>query len=157
MAKAGECCMYSYDEGEPGEPNFVEIHTCSYDEYISRNAEKGMNQWFAGNMLVVNIFAFWEHFHRKRIAPLLGKEANDIRAPIMGDLRLYRHSILHGNGKATADIRNCEVLKWYAKGESIFLDPEKVREIIRHIKTFIRDLKMEWRDRTSNTRVEDAS
>ncbi|TBW57980.1 hypothetical protein EZI54_05895 [Marinobacter halodurans] len=145
LAGAGAECVYSYAKGEPGEPDFVEIHTCTYDEYISRTAERGMNQWFAGNMLAVNIYAFWENFHRQRIASLLGKEKSDIRAPIMGDLRRYRQSILHHNGKALKGIRKCEVLKWYSEGDAIFLDNEKVHEIILQIKKFIQELKTEWR------------
>ncbi len=149
LAEAGAECVYSYAEGEPGEPGFVEIHTCTYDEYISRNAERGMNQWFAGNMLAVNIYAFWENFHRQRIASLLGKEKHDIQAPIMGDLRLYRQSILHHNGKALKEISKCEVLKWYLEGEAIFLDTEKISEIILQIKKLIQELKTEWRVRSS--------
>lgn len=142
VTKAGAQCIYSYTNGTTGDADFTEIHTCSYDAYIARNAELGMNQWFAGSMFVVNVFAFWEHFHRAKIASLLRQK--QIQAPIMGDLRWYRISVLHKNGKAVAGINKCQILNWYAAGETIFLDEEKIGHIMHHLKILIRDLKRQF-------------
>lgn len=150
VTKAGAQCMYSYTDGTPGDPDFIEIHTCSYDAYIARNVELGMNQWFAGTMFVVNVFAFWQEFHRARITSLLGKQDNELKTPIMGDLRWYRQSILHRNGKAVAGVKKCEILKWYAEDEVIFLDQDKIAHIMYHLKILIRDLKRQHKQRTSN-------
>ncbi len=104
-----------------------------------------MNGWFASNMFVVNVFAFWEHFHRRKIASLLLLDKNDLQSPIMGDLRYLRNSIVHNNGKANSEIRRCRLLQWYEKGEAIFLDNDRVAEIIYHMKLLVRELNLKYK------------
>ena len=139
LATVGSQFKYCYSTGLPDSDDFVELHSVGYDQYIARNSPTGMNPWFAGTTFVVHVYAFWEHFHRANIAKDLGCRADEVIAPIMGDLRHYRQSILHYNGRATKAVGTCEVLKWHKPGDALSLDEKKIEEIVAAIKRWIRE------------------
>ena len=51
----------------------------------------------------------------------------------MGDLRLIRHSIIHGKARAKPNIKNCQVLKWFNEGDEIIITQALFQEMIIQI------------------------
>ena len=130
-----------YGKGNPNLPEAVELHRCTQKEYKERNSENGLNFRFLGNMALVSLYQYWEDFHRAQIADELGMEKTDLKAPIIGDLRLIRISIIHHAGIALKEIENCELLKWYKEGDEIFIDKAKFEDIIYQIQNMLQDLR----------------
>ena len=130
-----------YGKGNPNLPEAVELHKCTQKEYKERNSENGLNFRFLGNMALVSLYQYWEDFHRAQIADELGMEKTDLKAPIIGDLRLIRISIIHHAGIALKEIENCELLKWYKEGDEIFIDKAKFEDIIYQIQNMLQDLR----------------
>jgi hypothetical protein len=94
-------------------------------------------------MCLISIYQYWEDYYRNKIAELLEKKKNDLKEPIMGDLRLLRISIIHHKAIALPEIENCTLLRWYQEGDEIFINEEQFREIIKHIHAYIKKLKTE--------------
>jgi hypothetical protein len=127
----------AYGNGPPADPKSIVLHRCTQRQYKERNMEGGLNYKFLGNMALVALYQYWEDFHRANIAVMLGKDKNDLRAPIMGDLRLLRISIIHHAGIALKEVERCELLKWFREGDAISLDKDQFEEIIFHVKFMI--------------------
>ncbi len=131
-----------YGKGDPNTPEAVELHRCTQKEYKDRNSENGSNFKFLGNMALVSLYQYWEDFHRAQVADELGIEKNELRNPIMGDLRRIRNSIIHHAGIALKDVEKCELLKWYKENDSIFIDKAKFEDVIYHVKNMLNELRM---------------
>ena len=136
------CLIYS--QGEKGTKDYKVLHyCCTQAEYKGRNSPSGRNYKFIGNMSLISIYQYWEDYYRSEIADFLSIEnKNDLKAPIMGDLRFLRISIIHHKGIALKDVEKCEMLKWYKSGDEIFIDQDKLEEIIFHVYSLTKELKM---------------
>ncbi len=130
-----------YGKGDPNTPEAIELHRCTQKEYKDRNSKNGLNFQFLGNMALVSLYQYWEDFHRGQVATELCIKKNDLKAPIMGDLRLIRISIIHHAGVALKDIERCKLLQWYKDGDNIFIDKSKFEDIIYHIKNMLKELR----------------
>ena len=84
-----------FGSSNPNEPATEVDHVAPITEVISRNTKTGSNFRFIGNMCLISIYQYWEDYYRNKIAELLEKKKNDLKEPIMGDLRLLRISIIH--------------------------------------------------------------
>ena len=111
------------------------MHRVSLGELKKRNDPKGGNCWLLGNTCIVMLYSYWEHYFRTAITEAMGLTEN-LEHPLWGDLRLFRHSILHNKGKALPDIKNAEILCWYQPGDMIFIDQKKFRDIIFRLLCF---------------------
>ena len=132
---------FIFGKGNPNIPSSVVLHKTTQKELKYRNKKDGINFKFIGNLATVSLYQYWEDCYRNKIAQLFHKNKNEITAPIMGDIRLLRRSIIHHQGIALKEIESCKVLKWFFEGDEIFIDKEKFYEIIYHIKIFITLLK----------------
>lgn len=135
------CIIYS--EGKKGSENYRILHyCCTQAEYKERNSPSGRNYRFIGNMSLISIYQYWDDHFRQKIADLLFKKGkNDIKSPIMGDLRFFRQSIIHHQGIALKNVEKCEILKWYKEGDEIFIDKVKLEEIVSHVYQLTKELK----------------
>ena len=80
------------------------------------------------------IYQYWENYYRPKIAEEKRVLKENIKWDIMGDLKLFRESIIHHRGIAIPKIKNCKMLKWFEEGEIINIDNHQFEEIIRNIK-----------------------
>jgi len=131
-----------YGKGDPNAPEATELHRCTQKEYKERNSENGLNFQFLGNMALVSLYQYREDYHRGQVATGLGIKKNELTAPIMGDLRLIRMSIIHHAGIALKDVEKCELLKWYKEGDLIFIDKSKFEDVIYHVKNMLNELRL---------------
>jgi hypothetical protein len=130
-----------YGKGDPNTPEAVELHRCTQKQYKERNSENGLNFQFLGNMALVSLYQYWEDYYRGQVANEMGIKKNDLKAPIMGDLRLIRISIIHHEGIALKDIERCELLKWYKENDMIFIDKSKFEDVIYHVKNMLNEFR----------------
>lgn len=84
---------------------------------------------------VISVYTEWEEHYRKRISDAMGL-SEPLKLPPFGDLRLFRHDIVHHRGVATADNSGrCEVFTgWFQPGESMYFDTYKVAEFMRAVR-----------------------
>jgi hypothetical protein len=82
---------------------------------------------------VVFFFALWEHEYRPRLATAHHCSRDDLKYPLLGDLRRLRNDVVHHHGTATAgEAGSCEVLThWFEEGEMIHLRGEHFVEIVQ--------------------------
>ena len=137
---------FIYGKGDPRTPEAVELHRCTQAQYRTRNSKGGLNYLFIANMALVAIYQYWEDHFRSEIAAQLGLSKNELKEPVMGDLRRVRHSVVHHAGVALPEIDECEVLKWFHPGDLIYLDAEKFETVIYELKMMIRRLRQQVRD-----------
>ncbi len=124
---------FMYADGWPEDPAFRPLHMTKMGHYKARNAPDGENCRLMANMCLVAIYQWWDERFRPKIAEYMSRGHTDIVSPVMGDLRLIRHSIIHGKGRAKPNIKNCQVLKWFSEGEEIIITQALFRDMIIHI------------------------
>jgi hypothetical protein len=84
---------------------------------------------------VISVFAEWDEHYRGRISHAMGL-SEPLKLPPFGDLRLFRHDIVHNRGYASAaNSGKAEVFTdWFQQGESMFFDTFKVAEFMAAVK-----------------------
>jgi hypothetical protein len=115
---------------DPEHPDAMPLHSVTYGELTARNNVGGENWTFLANVCLVSIYQYWEDRYRQDIAAALAMQKNDLRVPVMGDLRHYRNSIIHHGGVAIPAVARCELLHWFGPGQRIELSQEHMREIM---------------------------
>ena len=115
-------------------------HEILVREYKEKNWPGGHNDQWAARMALVTIYSFWEHRYRGEIATFLNKEANSLKVNELGDLRYYRHAILHNLGRGYEGFDKLKVFDWFVSGDEILLDMQKMKTITDSLKTAIRKL-----------------
>lgn len=107
------------------------LHSASFEEIQERNQVGGKNWVYIANSCIVTIYAYWDEVYREKIADALGlPDKKQVKVPVFGDLRHLRHSIVHKAGRATEDIKNCEVLRWFEPNDEIRLTKEMFESMI---------------------------
>lgn len=84
-----------YGLGNPNDPGAQVQHQTTTGEVKRRNRPGGGNYTFLANACVIALYSYWEDSFRGRIAEALGLKKSELKAPVMGDLRLLRNSIVH--------------------------------------------------------------
>lgn len=125
---------YSIDE-----PSEI-AHSVTVRDYKYRNWPGGHNEQWAARMALVTIYSFWEHRYRSLIAKHLDKKPDDLKIDELGDLRHYRHAIIHYLGRGYEDFNKLKVFKWFEHGEEVRLDVQKMRTITESLKAAITKL-----------------
>jgi len=132
-----------YGKGDPNTPEAVELHRCTQGQYKLRNSEAGDNFKFIGNMCLISLYQYWEDHYRSKVASLFQMPKNELKAPIFGDLRLLRRSIVHHAGIALKEIEKSEVLKWYKEGDDIFVSKSQFEDVIYRLKALMLSYKQQ--------------
>lgn len=132
---------FSYGRGHP-ETGLI-LHSTTQGELKKRNKKNGPNFKVVGNMFIVQIYQYWEDFYREEVAHALGIHKNDLKSDEFGDLREFRNSIIHNEGKATHEqATKTKKFKWYKKGEEIFLTENQILEIVETVSEYLLSLKL---------------
>jgi hypothetical protein len=132
---------FIYGKGHPDNTNF--LHITTQGKLKKRNEKNGTNFRVIANLLVVLIHQYWEDFYRGKIAALNGLKKDDLQSDVFGDLKQFRHSIIHNRGKATWDqASKVKLFKWFKRGEEIFLNENQVLEIVTKVKDYLSSLKI---------------
>ncbi len=104
----------------------------------ARNEPKS-NYILMGHLCVVQAFAYWETYLRKKIRIALGVPdlKKHVSCDFWGDMRNIRNAILHHNGIATSKMsKKMKLLTWFKPGEFIDLDFDKMKFIFSQMADF---------------------
>lgn len=124
---------YMVGDGKPDSVDTSLLHRTTQGALKERNKESGSNWQFIGNMCVVVIYQFWEDHYRKEIARILGVREGQLTCDVMGDLRLFRNSIIHNRGIAQQKIERCKIFKWFNPGDTIVLTRQMYTQVAKQI------------------------
>jgi hypothetical protein len=62
---------------------------------------------------------------------------------LWGDLRHFRNSIVHAQGIAISEVRQCKLIRWFQPGDAIAITPQHMRAVLLAILKFRNDLFVE--------------
>ncbi len=135
-------CFYSNEPTKHGsdDPSETWLFITTQGELKRKNSPGGSNDIFIANMCLVAVYSFWEDWYRGEIERALHLQKNGIKAPIFGDVRWIRHSIVHHRGVAVPEIEKCEVLRWFKPGEKIEITMDQFRDLCVRINQYLDDL-----------------
>jgi hypothetical protein len=106
-------------------------------DWKSKIGKDGTNIRLIGNMCLVMIYQYWEDRYREEIANSKGIAKNDLSSDLFGDIRHFRNSIIHNNGRAISEVNRCKVMKWFNENDEVVIDAEKMDRLIELIKSEI--------------------
>lgn len=148
-------CSISYMDvsGQSFEPVSM-LPNMRQGDMKQRTEEDGPNSLRLGALCVVSLYSYWEEYLRieigKAMGVLLSDAKNDeatkdilnkhVKYDVWGDLRFFRHSILHANGVANSEFSRCKKITWFQPGDKIELTYEKVRKIFLLLASFRNEL-----------------
>ncbi len=97
-----DAATFTYGIGAPGGGR--PLHHTTQGAFRERNADGGANHVYAGQLLVVLLYTYWETRHRAAIAAALElADQHELKVPIMGDLRRLRIDVVHHRGILQAE------------------------------------------------------
>ena len=121
--------------GNPNDPSNRLLHKTTQGEFKRRNAPGGRNHVRATQLLIVLLYTFWEHYRKKLAASLGLKQTDELEIPLLGDLRLLRHDVVHHRAIVTKEtVTKLVVLRVFQAGAEIILPEEAVETLVRKIK-----------------------
>jgi hypothetical protein len=123
---------FSYGRLVPAgsQPRYRHLHQVPIETLKQRNEDGGTNFQFVGNMCLVTLYQYWDEYYRSLLAQALEVKENQIQVLLFGDMRQYRHAIIHNRGLATTEVEKCEMLRWFKRGEPILLSRDMFEEMI---------------------------
>ncbi|MBK6674617.1 MAG: hypothetical protein IPG49_14555 [Proteobacteria bacterium] len=127
-----------YSRGLPSDPRYMPLHTVTQADLRARNRQDGFNSKMLGNMCLVMIFEYWETEYRRRIADELRISKDALMVDTIGDIRLFRNSILHHSAVALPNIVNCRKFKWFSPGDIIAVSRAQMEEVVGTLVTDLR-------------------
>jgi hypothetical protein len=106
------------------------LHRTTYGALKERMALGGFDIQKAAQAAIVFAYHIWDEKYR----PALVDRADNLIAPadsdVMGDLRHWRHSIIHNKGIASNDVAKCKRLTRFKPGDAMTVTNEHVAEVI---------------------------
>ena len=134
----------SYED--PSKPDIVHNRIIRASDYLAANTPGGANEQQHARAIIVFLFTYWEDEIRPRLAAATGVTPNDIRAEVMGDLRILRNVILHSKGIMRSDkhasLKTMSAL--FAVDEPLLLSYETMHRIFVLIKQDCARLLFGW-------------
>jgi hypothetical protein len=133
--------MLHFGNGDPNNSATQFHHSVRIAEFKRRNGPGGSNQVRTGQLHIILIYAFWESRYRVSIAAALGIKPDDLKVPIMGDLRRLRNDIVHCVAIIQRETAaKLEVLTQFKEGDTVRFSDAEVWEMMHHIGTALRNL-----------------
>ena len=137
--------MYASVE-DSSQPDVIHHRIIRAQDYLAANASGGTNEQQYVQAVLVFLFTHWELETRPCLAAAKPCNVNEIRADIMGDLRLLRNVILHAKGVIQEDklIAMKKVGPWLEVGKSLHITSEQMKQIFQWIHQACALLLFEW-------------
>jgi len=119
----------SYED--PSKPDVIHHSILRVKDYLAANSPEGSNEQQHAQSILVFIYTYWELETRPRLALAQGCKPEEIKADIMGDLRLLRNAILHAKGVIRADsLRGMKKLTpWLIVDQPFQANSERMKQI----------------------------
>lgn len=111
---------------DPNDPDSKYMHSTTFRKFIFRNKRDSENQLLLSQSSIVFVYSIWDTLFRLQFCAALSKGQSDVQCDIMGDLRLYRHAIVHHNMKLQKPTRR---LSFIAVGNAVVLTQAQMKEL----------------------------
>ncbi|MBI4674726.1 MAG: hypothetical protein HY741_24030 [Chloroflexi bacterium] len=109
-------------------------------EWKEKNGKDGVKIRLVGNMCLVMIYQYWEDKYREEIAKSKRIAKDELMSDLFGDIRHFRNSIIHNNGRAISEVSRCKIPRWFTENDEIVMDAAKMDRLIDCIKSEIHGL-----------------
>lgn len=117
--------------GDPNLPSAKQYAEWRHSQALEQVARNGPVETRLSQQWIVYMFTAWEHEFRARLAAAHGCSPNDLKYPLLGDLRRLRNDVVHHHGVATpGETGKCELLVWFTPGDVIQLRGEHFAEFV---------------------------
>jgi hypothetical protein len=130
------------------------IHEAKQGEVKARNAPDGANFIALGQLCLVSFYDFWNEYLRREYVVAKGKldpkesDKDVVKCAVRehashdlwGDIRRLRESIVHHRGIAVPEVAQCRLIKWFQPGDSIALNPDRMRTLFLALLKFRNEL-----------------
>jgi hypothetical protein len=117
------------------------LHRSTQGDFKRRTAPGGLDTRFLSQMLVALLYGAWEDRYRESIASSIGhSKKNALRSDLFQDINKLRQAILHNQGKATQDVENAKIIRWFRRGEEIFISHERAQQLLDEIDHYVTQL-----------------
>jgi hypothetical protein len=117
------------------------LHRATQGEFKQRTTNDGLDARLLGYMAITLLYSSWEDMFREKLALALGRpDKNALKADLFGDLGGLRHAIVHNLGVATERVEAAKVLRWFHRGQTIFISAEHVDYLFDQIDAYITHL-----------------
>ncbi|MBL7872027.1 MAG: hypothetical protein JNM78_10475 [Cyclobacteriaceae bacterium] len=114
------------------------LNSIGLKEYRERNSPGNFNHVMIGNVCVVLIYQLWEEHYRERIASLLQKDKNDLKADSIGDIRNMRNDIIHHNFRVSEKTKNNKVFTFFKDKTMVQITNREFNIIMTRLKADIK-------------------
>lgn len=125
----------SFGESDPNEPGAVADYSISFRELLARCDPGGRHAKTTRARLIVFAYTLWENVYRRAIGDECGVASVDSDA--FGDLRRYRHAILHNKGRLQHDP---DVLSVFVKGDRVEPTADQLRAVFKQLVDALNDI-----------------
>ena len=129
----------SFGQDDPNEPSAVADYSLTFAELLARLDPAGQQAMAVRARLIVFAYTLWEKVYR----PAIGREcgADCVESDAFGDLRLYRHAILHRKGKLDS---HTSTLTVFGKGDLIEPTDDQLREVFKQLVFGLNDVGVRY-------------
>jgi hypothetical protein len=111
---------------DPNQQDATYNHRTTIGNFIGRNQRNGENQLLLSQSSIVFIYSIWDTMFRPQYSEALGKDQSDVKSDVMGDLRHYRHAIVHNNMKLQKPTVR---LSFIDVGNAVVLNQNQMRQL----------------------------
>ena len=129
----------SFGEDYPNETAAVADYSVTFGELLARSDPAGQHAKAVRARLIVFAYTLWESVYRPAIKQECGVDRVDSDA--FGDLRLYRHAILHNKAKLDAETKALTV---FGKGDPIEPTADQLREVFKQLVVGLNDVGVRY-------------
>lgn len=129
----------SFGQGDPNNPAAVADYSVTFAELLVRLDPAGQQAKAVRARLIVFAYTLWENVYRPAICQECGVDRVDSDA--FGDLRQYRHVIIHDKGKLHTDTTALTV---FGKGDHIEPTGDQLREVFKQLVVGLNDLGVRY-------------
>ena len=117
------------------------LHRSTQGDFKQRTASRGLDARLLGHMMVALLYGYWEDKYRQKISLSLGhSKKNDLQSDLFGDIAKLRHAIIHNQGKATEDVAHAKVIRWFQRGDEIFISRDQTCQLLDEIDHYVSKL-----------------
>ncbi len=118
-----------FGKSDPNDPDAFYVYRRTFGYLLAASKSDGDTSVIHRRNLVTLLYTSWEDRHRNRIAKEAGlDDKNNLGSDVFGDVRMYRHAIMHAGGRLGAEPR---VFRFFGKGDRVTLTAGHIEVIFK--------------------------
>lgn len=116
------------------------LHRSTQGQFKRRTAVDGPDARLVGYMMTALLYGAWEVYRVKLAVALGDSQKNALQSDLFGDLAQLRHAIVHNGGIATEEVERSKILRWFRRGELMFITSAQADALYHAIDCYITEL-----------------